>query len=324
MRWVRFLAGRLAGGAVVLTILSGLIFTATAVLPGDASGLLAGTDATAAERAEIRAALGLDRPAAERYLNWAGAALRGDLGTAFVGGRPVAEVIAARLPNSLLLAGFALIVMVPLALALGLLAGMREGRAADRVVSTGALVAVGVPEFLTAALLVAVLGTVLRWFPEVSLVPLGGTPWDRPSILVLPVLTLTVVGLALATRLVRSCAADVAAAPYVEAARLNGVRGIRLAVRHVLPNAVGPAVQVVAIAVGGLVGGSVVVETLFSYPGIGHELQQAVVRRDVPVVQGITLVLAATALVALLAGDVVRRLLDGAGERSGERAGSRS
>jgi peptide/nickel transport system permease protein len=309
--WVRFLLGRVLGAAVTLAVLSVLIFAATEVLPGDAVGALAGTEASVAERAQIRTELGLDAPPAQRYLAWAGGVLRGDLGRAFVGGRPVAEVLAARLPNSLLLAGMALAVTVPTAIALGLLAGVRAGRAADRVVSTVALVAVSVPEFLTAALLVAVLATGLDLFPEVSLVPVGGTALEDPVILVLPVLTLAVVGLSLATRTIRASAADVAATPYVEAARLGGVGGLRLALRHVLPVAVGPAVQVLAIVAGGMVGGAVVVETFFDYPGVGFELQQAVARRDVPVVQGLALVLCATSLAALLAGDVVRLLVDG-------------
>ncbi|MEV1293159.1 ABC transporter permease [Pseudonocardia sp. NPDC049635] len=311
--WVQFLAGRLLAGASTLAVLSVLIFTATAVLPGDASGSLAGPDASAAERAAIRAELGLDRPAAERYLDWAAGVLRGDLGTAWVGGRPVAELLADRLPVSALPAGLALVVIVPLASGLGLLAGMRAGRGADRAVSAGALVTAAVPEFLTASLLVAVFAGWLRWLPRGSMVPLGESPLADPQILVLPVACLCLVGLATATRLVRASAAEVAATPYVESARLNGVRGLRLAFAHVLPNAAGPAVQVVAVVVGALVGGAVVVETLLGYPGVGLELAQAVARRDVPVVQGLTLALAAVALAALLLGDVVRRLLDPTG-----------
>ena len=313
MSWARFLLGRLLGTVVALALLSVLIFVATEVLPGDAVGGLAGPDATEAERAALRTDLGLDRPPVQRYLDWSAGVLRGDLGTAFVGGRPVAEVLADRLPNSALLAGLALLAMVPPAIALGLLAGMRAGAPADRLISTAALVAVGIPEFLTATLLVAVLATGTGLLPEVSLVPLGGGPLDDPAILVLPVLALMVVGLSLGTRMIRASAADVAAAPYVEAARLNGVRGLRLAVRHVLPVAVGPAVQVFALVVGGLVGGSIVVETFFGYPGVGLELQEAVARRDIPVVQGLTLALCAASLGALLCADVLRRLLDGAG-----------
>lgn len=310
MSWLRFLLGRLLGAALVLAVLSALIFAATEVLPGDAVGVIAGADATAEERARIRETLGLDRPPWERYFDWTGTALSGDLGTAFVGGRAVSDVLADRLPNSLLVVGLALGLMVPGAISLGLWAGLRVGQSTDRVVSTATLICIGIPEFLTAALFVAVLATGLGLVPEVSLVPLGGSPLDAPETLILPVLSLSVVGLALASRLIRAAAADVASSPYVEAARLNGVHGVRLALRHVLPNAVGPAVQVFAVVVGGLVGGAVVVETIFNYPGIGLELQQAVARRDVPLVQGLVLALSAVALVVLLVGDVARRLLD--------------
>ncbi len=311
MGWGRFLAGRLAGAALVLAALSVIVFAATEVLPGDASGGLAGPTASDADRERIRTGLGLDRPPVERYLGWVSGIVRGDLGTTFVGGRPVVDVLGERFPNSLLLAGLAVAVIVPVSVVLGLLAGMAAGRAPDRWVSTATLVVVAVPEFLTAALLAAVFGRWLDLLPAVSLVPLGGSPLDVPAILVLPVLAMSGVGLALATRLIRSATAEVVASPYVEAARLGGVRGIRLAVRHVLPNAVGPAVQTFATVTGALVGGAVVVETAFGYPGVGLELQQAVARRDLPLVQGLTMVLCATVLLALLVGDVVARLTDG-------------
>lgn len=311
MGWGRFLAGRLAGAVLVLAALSVLVFAATEVLPGDASGGLAGPTASDVDRERIRTGLGLDRPPVERYLGWVSGIVRGDLGTTFVGGRPVVDVLGERFPNSLLLAGLAVAVIVPVSVVLGLLAGMAAGRPPDRWVSTATLVVVAVPEFLTAALLAAVFGRWLGLLPAVSLVPLGGSPLDVPAILVLPVLAMSGVGLGLATRLIRSAAAEVVASPYVEAARLGGVRGIRLAVRHVLPNAVGPAVQTFATVTGALVGGAVVVETAFGYPGVGLELQQAVARRDLPLVQGLTMVLCATVLLALLAGDVVARLTDG-------------
>jgi peptide/nickel transport system permease protein len=184
--------------------------------------------------------------------------------------------------------------------------GLRQGR----TLSTGVLVAVAVPEFLTAALLAAVFGAWLGWLPQVSLVPLGGSALDAPEVLVLPVSCLALVGAGMTARVLRGVVAQVATTPYVEAARLGGVRGVRLALWHVLPAAAGPAVQVVATAVGGLVGGAVVVETVFAYPGVGQELAQAVARRDVPVVQGLALVLATVALLALVVGDVVRRLVE--------------
>lgn len=315
MSVIAFAGRRLAGAAVLLVLLSGVIFAATAVLPGDAVSAVAGVDASEAQRAEVRAGLGLDRSAAERYVSWVSGAVRGDLGSGFVGDRPVAEVVATRLPNSLLLAGLTLAVTVPLATLLGLWTGLRGG-GADRLVSTGAQVIAALPEFVIAALLVAVLAVWLEAFPRVSLVPLGGTPLDVPRALVLPVLTLSAVGLTVATRLLRVSVADAAATPYCEAARLNGVRGTRLATRHILPNAAGPAVQALTLTTGALVGSAVVVENVFDYPGIGRELQLAVAARDIPMVQGIATTLVAVMLAVLLLGDIGARAL-GARERHG-------
>ncbi|MCW8218624.1 MULTISPECIES: ABC transporter permease [Streptomyces] len=315
MRVIAFAGRRLAGAAVLLVLLSGVIFAATAVLPGDAVSAVAGVDASEAQRADVRAGLGLDRSAAERYASWVAGAVRGDLGNGFVGDRPVTEVVATRLPNSLLLAGLTLAVTVPLATLLGLWTGLRGG-GADRLVATGAQVIAAIPEFVIAALLVAVLAVGLEVFPRVSLVPLGGTPLDVPRALVLPVLTLSAVGLTVATRLLRVSVADAAATPYCEAARLNGVRGTRLAARHILPNAAGPAVQALTLTTGALVGSAVVVENVFDYPGIGRELQLAVAARDIPMVQGIATTLVAVMLAVLLLGDICARAL-GARERHG-------
>ncbi|MEU8553165.1 ABC transporter permease [Streptomyces anthocyanicus] len=308
MNLLAFAARRLAGAVVLLVLLSAAVFAATAVLPGDAVSAVAGVDASETQRAEVRAELGLDRPAVQRYADWAAGAVRGDLGRGFVGERPVADVLATRLPNSLLLAGLTLAVTAPLATLLGLWTGLRGG-VADRVVSTSAEILAAVPEFVVAALLVAVLAVWLEVLPRVSVIPLGGTPLDVPDALVLPVLTLSAVGLAVATRLLRASVADTAARPYCEAARLNGVRGVRLAVRHILPNAAGPAVQALTLTTGALVGSAVVVENVFDYPGIGRELQLAVAARDVPMVQGIATALVAVMLAVLLLGDVCARLL---------------
>ncbi|MFD8339116.1 ABC transporter permease [Streptomyces solisilvae] len=316
MSWLAFVGRRLAAAVVLLVLLSAAIFAATAVLPGDAVSAVVGMDASPAERAEARAELGLDRPAAERYGAWAARAVTGDLGKGFVGHRSVMDVLATRLPNSLLLAGLTLAVTAPLAALLGLWTGLRGG-AADRWVSVSAHVIAGVPEFVLASLLIAVLAVWLRILPRVSLIPLGGTPLDAPRALVLPVLTLSAVGLAVATRLLRGSVADVVATPYGEWARLNGVRGVRLAVHHILPNAAGPAVQALTLTTGALVGSAVVVESVFDYPGIGRELQLAVAARDVPMVQGIATALVAVMLAVLLLGDICARWLNVRGRHDG-------
>ncbi|MEX5712578.1 ABC transporter permease [Parafrankia sp. FMc6] len=311
MSWLLSLVSRrVAAAALALTALSVMIFLATDVLPGDAAGVLGGTDATQTDRDALRTELGLDRSAPARYLDWAGAALRGDLGTGYVGGRPVSGVLVDTLPNSLALTVSALVAGVPVAVVAGLLAASRPGGRVDRVIALGALVAVALPEFVTAALLIWVFGVLLDLLPEVSLVGLGERPWDSPEVMVLPVAALAVIAAASTTRLLRSSALDVGAAPYILAARLRGVRGVRLAVRHVLPPALAPTVQIVAVLFGGLIGGAVVVESIFNYPGIGFELAQAVGNRDVPMVQGLSLALCAVALGGLLTGDVIGALID--------------
>ncbi|WP_277212246.1 ABC transporter permease [Isoptericola croceus] len=307
---VRWVLGRLLLAAATLLLLSAVIFTVTDVLPGDAAARLAGPDAAPADVARLRADLGLDRSATQRYLEWLGGAVRGDLGVSAISGRPVAEVVAERLPNSVVLAGVALVLAAPLGVAAGLAAGMRSGRPTDRAVTGTSVVVAAIPEFVMTVLLVVVLSTLLGWFPQVTTAPLGGRPWDAPAAMVLPVLSLVPLGFALTARMMRSTAAGIASSRYVEAARLRGVTGRALAVRHVLPNAVQPAIQVIAVLFGGLIGGSVVVELVFNYPGIGLELQQAVGRQDLVMVQGIALVLAGLALVSLVVGDLVAGLVD--------------
>lgn len=305
-----FVVRRLGLAALTLVALSGVIFTATEILPGDPAAVVAGPDATPEQRDRVRTSLGLDRPAPERYLEWVGGALRADLGQAFIGGRPVTDVVARRLPNSLILGGLALSLAIPVGTLIGAMAGSRPGGTRDRLLSTASLLAVGIPEFVTAGLLLAVLGLWLSLVPTVSVMPLGGGPLDTPSILLLPALSLAVLPGAAVARLVRAAVADTMASAPVEAARLNGVSGLRLLCHHVLPTCLGPTVQLLGLAVGALVGGAIVVEELFAYPGIGAELQGAVANKDLPMIQGLALVLAALTLLGLLTGDLLARLLD--------------
>lgn len=312
---IRFVIGRIAATAATLGALSVLIFTITEVLPGDAAGTVAGRGAPPEAVERVRDQLGLDEPAVTRFAQWIADAARGDLGQAYVGGREVTAVLADRVPTSLLLAGLVYALAVPLGLLLGTFAGFgaagvrRRGRVADRVLAALLLGAIGIPEFVLAVLLLAVLASWLGLLPLVSLVPLGGSPLDVPEILVLPVLSLAAVTTAGVARLVRASVRDVLGSPYVEAARLAGVRGWELVVRQVLPGALSPAVQALAVSAGAVVGGAVVVESIFGYPGVGVELRNAVAARDVPLVQGLTLVLCAVTLLVLLVGDIVSRLL---------------
>lgn len=310
MGWTRFALGRAALAALTLVVLSALVFWATEVLPGDAVGVLSGSQATDVEREQVRQRLGLDQPAAARYASWATAAARGDLGASLVSGRPVSEVLSTRLPNTLAVVAVAIAVIAVVGVSVGLAAGMQAGAPVDRLLSAGAVVLIAIPDFLLATALLVVIVEVLGLVPGLSLLAPGERAWQHPQVMLLPVASLVLGGLGVTTRLVRAGAAAVAATAPVEQARLNGERGVWLALRHVLPNSTGPAVQTLAITAAGLLGGGIVVETLFSFPGIGYELTRAVAFRDVPVVQGLSLALGGCALLVLLAGDLLARALD--------------
>jgi peptide/nickel transport system permease protein len=305
-----FAARRLAVGALLLVVVSVLIFLATNLLPGDVAATTLGRDATPEAKAALRAELGLDRPLPAQYGDWASGVLRGDLGTSPVLHRPVADVARARLENTLLLGVLTLAVLAPLALVLGLLSGMRAGRPLDHGISIFSLGIVSVPEFVLGTVLILLLGgALLDAFPPVSLVAPGESPLARPEILVLPVATLVLAGLGYMVRMIRAGVAEVVESPYVEMARLNGVSSRRVMLQHVLPNALAPSVQALALTIQWLIGGVVVIETLFAYPGIGQALVSAVVNRDLAFVQSVVLLIAALYIVINILADLAVVLL---------------
>jgi peptide/nickel transport system permease protein len=290
----------------VLALVSVLIFAATSILPGNAADQILGhSGATAAQKARLSHQLGLDRSLLAQYRSWIGGVLRGDLGKSFASGEPVTAFISARLGNSIVLALAATLVMIPLALVLGTLAGIRRGRPTDHAISSVSLGLIALPEFVSGTILAVFFGVTLAWLPPTSIVPSGTSPLSDPSILVLPVLTLSIAGSAYIIRMLRAGVIEAMAGDYVQAARLNGIPERRLIIRHALRNALGPTVQVIALTVQWLVGGIVVVETVFSYPGLGQGLVQAVTARDIPVVQSLTLLIAAFYLLVNLAADML-------------------
>ncbi|WP_435091888.1 ABC transporter permease [Clavibacter michiganensis] len=305
----RWIAGRCGASLVTLVALSVVVFWSASALPGDASGALAGSGATAAERDALRTNMGLDRPAAERYLTWAVGALHGDLGRSLVSGREIAPLVAERIADTLTITALAVAVIAVVATTLGLASGMREGSAADRLLTSLTVVMMATPDFLVAIALLVLLTSLVPVLPAVALLPLGDAAWQHPEVLVLPVATLALAGAGPAAQMLRAAVVDVMRTPYIEHARLNGTRGLRLALVHVLPNAAAPALQSLALVAAGLLGGGIVVETLFGVPGIGLELAHAVSARDVPMVQAVALTLGGTALAILLVGDVGAALL---------------
>lgn len=310
----RYLLGRVGGAALVLVLVTCLVFVLFEVLPGDAAvtvlsrGGAAGT-LPPEQLAALRHELGLDRPAIERFWSWTGGLVSGDLGTSLLSRRPVAEVLGGRTGNSLALAAVTVAVLLPLAVVLGLWAGARPGGRVDRAISTAAVAVDAVPSFVVGVVLVAVVALGWRLLPAVSLVPAGTSPLARPEILVLPVLTLLAGLVPHPVRLIRARTAELVDSEFVRTAAVHGVGRFRLLTRHVAPAAVASALQPVAGSVAGLVGGVVVVETVFAYPGLAQELIGAVSRRDFPVVAGASLLMAAFGVVVYLVADLVALLL---------------
>jgi peptide/nickel transport system permease protein len=310
MRLIRFLTWRMLLLSLVLAVVSVVIFGVVQVLPGDVATMILGTSSTPQDLAALRERLGLTRPAALRYWDWVSGTLRGDWGVSLLYKVPVRPLVLDRLRHSALLAGLALLVAVPLSVALGVLSAVRRARAVDQAVSLVTLLAVSLPEFVWGTVLILALAYWWPVFPPSSMVdPRAGLLKVAPA-LVLPIMTLVLGLLAHMTRMVRASMIETLDRPYVRAARLRGLRPGRVVLRHALRNALLPTVGIIAINVGYLIGGIFVVETVFAYPGLGRLLVDAVSHRDVPVIQMAALAVAVTYALANLAADLVYAYLD--------------
>jgi peptide/nickel transport system permease protein len=272
--------------------------------------MILGTSATPQDLDALRVRLGLDRPAPVRYLDWITGAVRGDWGTSLLYQVPVRPLVLERVRQSAVLAVLALAVAVPLSIGLGVLSALRRHRWLDQLVGLVTLISVSLPEFISGTVLILLLAFRFPIFPPSSLIdPRASLAAVAPS-LVLPTLTLVLALLAHMTRMTRASMLEVLDAPYVRAARLKGLRPRRVILRHALRNALLPTVGIVAINVGFLLGGIVVVETVFAYPGLGRLMVDAVNHRDVPVIQMAALVIAASYALANLVADVLYAYLD--------------
>jgi peptide/nickel transport system permease protein len=307
----RFVGRRLAAGLGTLLVASALIFLATDALPGNVAQVVLGRYATPSRVETLEAELGLNHPLVVRYVDWLGNAVTGNLGEDAVqlatgaGKTPVAHMISTPLRNSAILAFLTTILLIPLSIVAGAAAAIRARRPTDYVLSYSALVVGSLPEFVVGTFLIAVFFSWLNLLPPVALVPPGASPLSNPKALVLPVLTLLAVSLAFSARQVRAGVVEALRQDYVTMARLGGMRERRVLVRYALRNALGPSVQTFAQSIMYLFGGIIIVESLFSYPGIGQLLVQAVSERDFTLIQGITLVLAALYIAINIAADLV-------------------
>lgn len=297
--------GRVAIAALTLLIVSAIVFFATGLLPGDVTEAILGQSASPEAVAGLRKALGLDQPAPLRYLAWLGDLLTADFGQSLVNRLPVAELIASRLPNSLLLAGVAAAFSVPLAITLGILAAVWHRTLFDRIVSVFTVTVVSVPEFLVATVAVLVFAVHLRWLPAMSYASDISSLGQLLRSFALPVATLTCVVMAQMTRMTRAALLSVLGSSYVEMAVLKGASQARVVLLHALPNAIGPIANAVAFSLSYLLGGAIIVEIIFSYPGVARLMVDAVATRDLPLVQSCAMIFSAAYLLFVLLADVV-------------------
>jgi len=305
---------RLALGFMTLFVVSLIIFSSIEFLPGDFGEAVLGQAALPETVAAFRKELGLDLPVHERYLDWVGGVLSGDLGNSFSGrgasggadrSRAVIDLIGPRLANTLFLASMAAIIAVPLALFLGITAALYRNSIYDRLVNALTLTTISFPEFFVAYLLILVFSSFLKLFPSLANIDPNAEFWERVYLTALPAITLTLVIVAHMMRMTRAAIINLMASPYIEMADLKGVSKSQIIIRHALPNAWAPIVNVIAFNLAYLVVGVVVVEVVFVYPGVGQLMVDAVTTRDVPVVQACAMIFALTYILLNLFADII-------------------
>ncbi|MCE7980944.1 MAG: ABC transporter permease [Caldilinea sp. CFX5] len=306
----RLLVQRFSLALIILALVSLLVFIMVELLPGDAATAYLGRDATTEEVDRLRITLGLDRPAPERFLVWAGGLVRGDLGHSLARGEPINTFLWMRLRNSLVLGITAALVGFPLAIGLGIVAGLTRDRLPDLFISTVSLIGMSLPEFVTATLLIYLFSIQWRLFPAVALVNPDAPLLELLPNIVLPILTLIILLTAYILRVVRTSIIEVMRSDYIRVARMKGVTSVWIVLRHALPNALLPTLTIAALTIAWLIGGLFVIEKVFNYPGIGTLLLAAIYDRDLPLVQSIAMVMAVIYVFVNLGADLLTLLLN--------------
>lgn len=307
---VHFIVWRLLATLLLLFIVSLLVFWACEILPGDVAQVALGQYATPENVKALRIEMGLNQPPLQRYLQWLVGAVQGDWGRSLVTKSPVSGLLSERVANTALLAGITTLIAVPLAIALGVVMAMWNGRALDRGASIVILALSATPEFLLATLLVLLFAVNLGWLPAVAYLSTGSSLGQTARALLLPTASLVVVVTAQIARMTRAILGNILTQAYIEMAILKGVPGRRVVARHALRNAVGPIANVVALNTAYLVSGIVVVETIFAYPGLARLMIDSVQSRDLPVVQACAMIFCATYVLLILLADVMARVFD--------------
>jgi peptide/nickel transport system permease protein len=301
----RLILRRLALGVLTLFLISLVVFAAVLALPGDAATAILGREATPERVAALQEQLNLNDSVITQYLDWIGGVLTGSFGESAATQQPVSELLSDRVANTGFLVFVAALVAIPLSIGIGVWTAMRRDRSVDHVVSTTTLVLAALPEFVIGIGLILLFATsVFTWFPAVSLLAPDQKAWTEPSVVVLPAATLVLAVTPYISRIMRGSMIEVLESEYVTMARLKGLPERTVIWRHAVPNAIVPAIQVIALQLAWMAGGVVVVEFVFSFPGIGSLFIDAVDNRDMPVVQTITMLAAAIYVVLNLLADL--------------------
>ncbi|MEX2650586.1 MAG: ABC transporter permease [Alphaproteobacteria bacterium] len=310
MTVLRLVVGRVLVSMLTLLLVSVLIFFFVEILPGDVASRILGRDATPESLAMLRERLHLNDPAPLRYVRWLGNIASGDLGTALTSARPINDILGPRIFNTLMLSAFAFLVYIPLSLVPAALQALNRDRPLDHALSVVTLVIVSMPEFLLATLLLVIFVAFLRLFPAMSLVDDSTTFWAFLRAIALPGVTLGVVMAVYAVRMLRDNLIEILDADFIKMAELKGLSRRRVLVRHALPNALVPTLNVTALNLAYLVGGVVIVEKVFAFPGFGSLLIDALQLRDAPLVEATVLITSIVYIGANLLADVGAILLN--------------
>jgi len=305
-----YILRRLLVALLLMLGVASLVFVVIHLIPGDVASIIVGERATPEQVANVRRALGLDRPLAIQYLDWLSKVARGDLGNSLVSGRPVMDDLVLQLPRTGELMVSALWIAVIIGIPTGILAAVRRGSSTDLVVSTLGLMGLSVPSFVVGTLLALILGVYLRWLPISGFVPFGEDPAHHLKLLVMPSVALGLSMAGVVMRMTRSAMLEVLGEDYIRTARAKGMAERIVRYRHALRNAVIPVVSVVGVQAGTLLGGTVIIEFIFNWPGLSSLLIRGIFQRDAPLVQGVILLISGAFIVINLLVDVVNARLD--------------
>tara|TARA_A100001015_G_scaffold314265_1_gene423335 strand:- start:372 stop:1328 length:957 start_codon:yes stop_codon:yes gene_type:complete len=297
-------------GLITLFIVSLITFVGVEVLPGDACTTYLEREAYGAALEACYKRLGLDIPAYERYVNWAVGVIQGDFGYSLSGEMKINDVLGPRVKNSLVLASASILIGIPIALLLGIITALWRDKLPDIIISTFTIFSMTIPEFISATLLILIVAIWLEWLPGIVIVPTDASISELLPNIILPVIAISMIMTAHMARMVRSSVIQVMSSDYVQMAILKGVPYWKMVFKHVLPNALLPAINVVALTIAWLLGGVVVTEVVFNYPGLGRLVIESISNRDLPVVQALAIILASIYVVINLIADLLTLMLN--------------